>query len=148
MTATRILVLNGPNLNLLGTREPSVYGTLTLDELTAQLSLVADRLAVEVEFYQSNGEGALIDKLHASRTTHHGVVFNPGGYTHTSVALHDALRAIGLPCVEVHLTNTSAREEFRQKSITGAACVGRIEGFGFDSYRMGLEQIARIVRSK
>ncbi len=141
----RILVLHGPNLNLLGTREVSIYGALTLGEINAQLEIIADGLGVRLDAFQSNSEGLLIDKLHDCRLTHAGVVFNPAGYTHTSVALYDALRAVALPVIEVHLSNTSAREEFRHKSITGAACVGRIEGFGFDSYRMGLEQLVRIL---
>lgn len=141
----RVLVLHGPNLNLLGTRETSIYGTLTLPEINEQLHLIAAKLGLSLDTFQSNSEGSLIDKLHECRLTHGGVVFNPGGYTHTSVALHDALRAIALPTIEVHLSNTSAREEFRHRSVTGAACVGRIEGFGFDSYRMGLEQMARIL---
>lgn len=139
----RVLVLHGPNLNLLGTREPAVYGSTMLVEIDASLMKLGTALGLSVECFQSNHEGALIDRLHQARTTHAGVIFNPGGYTHTSVALYDAIKAIGIPVVEVHLSNTSAREEFRHRSITGAACVGRIEGFGAESYRLALEYLGR-----
>lgn len=141
--APRVLVLHGPNLNLLGTREPAVYGSTMLVEIDASLVKLGTALGLSVECFQSNHEGALIDRLHQARATHGGVIFNPGGYTHTSVALHDAIKAIGIPVVEVHLSNTSAREEFRHRSITGAACVGRIEGFGAESYRLALEYLGR-----
>jgi 3-dehydroquinate dehydratase-2 len=141
----RLLVLHGPNLNLLGEREPSIYGTGTLAELDRALVERGAALGFAVDTFQSNHEGALIDRLHQSRRTHAGVVINPGGLTHTSVALRDAIRAIALPVLEVHLSNTSAREPFRRRSITGGACVGRIEGFGADSYRLALEQLARMV---
>jgi 3-dehydroquinate dehydratase-2 len=139
------LVLHGPNLNLLGTREPSVYGTATLADIDASLVARGRELGLTVECAQSNHEGELIDRLHAARGVHGGVIINPGGYTHTSVAIHDAIRAIELPVIEVHLSNTSAREEFRRRSITGAACVGRVEGFGRDGYVMALEQLARML---
>jgi 3-dehydroquinate dehydratase-2 len=141
----RVLVLHGPNLNLLGAREPEVYGKTMLVEIDAMLVTQGAALGLLVECFQSNHEGVLIDRLHQARGEYAAVIFNPGGYTHTSVALHDAIKAIGLPVVEVHLSNTSAREEFRRRSVTGAACVGRIEGFGAESYRLALEYVARRV---
>ena len=142
---TKVLVLHGPNLNLLGAREPEVYGKTMLVEIDAMLVTHGASLGLVVECFQSNHEGVLIDRLHQARGEYAAVIFNPGGYTHTSVALHDAIKAIGLPVVEVHLSNTSAREEFRRRSVTGAACVGRIEGFGAESYRLALEYVARRV---
>jgi 3-dehydroquinate dehydratase-2 len=142
--AKAVLVLHGPNLNLLGEREPAIYGNTSLADLDAMIVARGESLGLRVETFQSNHEGALIDRLHTARGLFDGVIFNPGGYTHSSVALHDAIRAVGLLVIEVHLSNTAAREAFRHRSITGAACVGRIEGFGPDSYVMALEQLARI----
>jgi 3-dehydroquinate dehydratase-2 len=136
-----ILILHGPNLNLLGTREPDVYGTLTLDEINDRLVEIGLELGVEVISFQSNSEGALIDALHEARTWASGVVFNPGAYTHTSVALRDAIQAIGIPVVEVHLSNVYAREEFRHKSLLAPVCSGKITGFGWRSYLLGLQSL-------
>lgn len=133
-----ILILHGPNLNLLGTREPGVYGTLTLADIDARCMSLGQELGVEVRCFQSNHEGALIDALHEARAWADGVVFNPGGYTHTSVALRDAITAIGLPVVEVHISNVYGREEFRHKSLISAVCAGKISGLGWRSYTLGL----------
>jgi 3-dehydroquinate dehydratase II len=137
----KILVLHGPNLNLLGTREPAIYGKLTLDEINKDISALALELGAEVTFFQSNAEGALIDKIHSAIGTYDGILMNPAAYTHTSVAIRDALAASGLPTVEVHLSNIHAREEFRAKSLIAPIAVGQLAGFGPDSYLLGLRAI-------
>jgi len=134
----KVLVLHGPNLNLLGTREPEVYGSMSLDEINARLVEQGRELGVEVTCQQSNHEGILIDALQDARAWAGGVIFNPGGYTHTSVALRDAIAAIGIPVVEVHLSNVYAREEFRHKSLLSAVCKGKITGLGWWSYKLAL----------
>jgi 3-dehydroquinate dehydratase-2 len=131
-----ILLLNGPNLNLLGQREPGIYGTRSFDDFLPEL--VAAFPDFTLTYFQSNHEGQLIDKLHEVGFSHHGVVLNAGGYTHTSVALADAVAAINTPVVEVHLSNLAAREDFRQKSLLGRHCAGSISGFGLESYRLAL----------
>lgn len=136
-----ILILHGPNLNLLGTREPEVYGSWTLEDVNEALISRGGELGVGVRCFQSNSEGGLIDALHDAREWAAGVVFNPGAYTHTSVALRDAISAIEIPVVEVHLSNVYAREEFRHKSLLAPVCLGKITGFGWRSYLLGLQAL-------
>jgi 3-dehydroquinate dehydratase-2 len=140
-----VLVLHGPNLNLLGEREPEVYGGLSLAEINQRLANEGKALGLEVQTRQFNSEGSLIDSLHDARSWARGVIFNPGGYTHTSVALRDAVLAIGLPVVEVHLSNIFAREDFRHHSLIAPVCLGIISGFGWHSYRLALLILAETI---
>ena len=144
----KILVLHGPNLNLLGTREPEVYGSMTLADINAKLIELGKELGVEVTCLQSNHEGALIDALHDARIWANGVVFNPGGYTHTSIALRDAISAIQIPVIEVHLSNVYAREEFRHVSYISAVCRGKVTGFGWQSYTLGLRALVDLLQAR
>ena len=122
----KILIVNGPNLNLLGTREPDVYGTLTLEKINEELALYAQNLGAEIEFFQSNIEGEIVDKIQQSRNDCQGIVINPAAYTHTSVAIRDAIAAVNLPSVEVHISNIHKREEFRKHSFIAPVCIGQI----------------------
>lgn len=137
----KLLILSGPNLNLLGTREPEIYGSETLEDVERSLREFVAARGIALKFKQSNSEGALIDALHEARLECAGVVFNPGGYTHTSVALRDAISAIAIPVVEVHLSNVHAREEFRKRSYLAPVCIGTISGFGTNSYRLGVDAL-------
>lgn len=138
MAQLSILVLHGPNLNLLGKREPGVYGTVTLDEINQLLEREAEALQVKVSLFRSNHEGALIDAIHAAMGKHQGLLINAGAYTHTSVAIRDAIAAVAIPTVEVHLSNIYKREEFRHHSYIAPVSIGQISGFGAQSYWLGL----------
>lgn len=138
---TQILLLHGPNLNLLGTRQPEIYGKHTLDDINALVQAHVKQYDVRARAEQSNHEGALVDILHVARNWADGVVFNAGAYTHTSVALRDAISATALPVVEVHVSNIHAREEFRHHSLLAAVCIGQIAGFGWRSYLLGIDAL-------
>ncbi|OGO40648.1 MAG: type II 3-dehydroquinate dehydratase [Chloroflexi bacterium RBG_16_58_14] len=142
----KILVLHGPNLNLLGRREPQIYGSLTLAEIDQRIVQAGVEAGLEVRTLQSNHEGVLIDALHEAREWASGVIINPGGYTHTSVALRDAITAISIPVIEVHLSNVDAREEFRRKSLISPVCKGKIAGFGWHSYWLALQALREILQ--
>jgi 3-dehydroquinate dehydratase-2 len=137
----RILVLHGPNLNLLGKREPEIYGSHTLEDINRTLVAQANLLGVTLDCFQSNHEGELIDLIHSALGTRDGILINPGAYTHTSVGLRDALSGVNIPTVEVHLSNIHRREEFRHHSYIAPIAVGQISGFGADSYRLGLDAL-------
>jgi 3-dehydroquinate dehydratase-2 len=139
----QILVLNGPNLNLLGTRETDVYGAVTLDVILDGLRLFAGQRDAEIKDVQSNSEGSLVDALHDAKVWADGVVFNPGAYTHSSIALRDAISAVDLPVVETHLSNVHAREDFRHTSLVTGVCLGVVAGFGADSYVIALDALLR-----
>ncbi len=134
-----LLVLNGPNLNLLGTRQPDIYGRVTLDDIEKMCRSYAKQKGVGLEFAQSNHEGALVDHLHAAKGTHDAVIFNAGAYTHTSVALMDAVSSVGLPVIELHLSNVHAREAFRHKSFLAPVALGIISGFGARGYTLAID---------
>lgn len=136
-----LLVLHGPNLNLLGQREPGIYGSATLDSITQHLEYIAESLQVKLSSLQSNHEGILVDAIHAAIGQHQGILINAGAYTHTSVALRDAIAAVAIPTVEVHLSNLYRRETFRHHSYIAPVAIGQISGFGADSYRLGLEAL-------
>jgi 3-dehydroquinate dehydratase II len=144
--AARVLCLSGPNLQLLGTREPEVYGRATLADIHARLAARGRELGAEVDARQTNHEGTLLDWIGDARTSGFaGLLLNPGAYTHTSIALYDALKAVALPCIEVHLSNPDAREPFRRRSRVAPVCVGRVAGFGADSYELALDGLLRIL---
>ena len=139
-----VLVIHGPNLNLLGERDPEFYGNVTFDKLNEMILEQAETLGLHCEIFQSNHEGAIIDKLQAARKTMDGVVINAGAYTHYSYAIHDAIADMQLPCVEVHISNIQARDAFRSKSVIAPVCTGKIAGFGINSYFLALQALAML----
>ncbi len=136
-----VAVIHGPNLNLLGVREPDVYGTVTMDQIDERIEELADELGITVNISQHNAEGDVIDAIHQAGCAADGIVINPAGYTHTSVAIHDALKAVPIPAIEVHLSNILAREEWRHQSMTARACEGVIGGLGVDSYLLAVRGV-------
>ncbi|MDJ0632207.1 MAG: type II 3-dehydroquinate dehydratase [Xenococcaceae cyanobacterium MO_188.B29] len=146
MSQSSILILHGPNLNLLGLREPEVYGSITLDQINNLLKEEGKRLQVRISCLQSNHEGVLIDAIHQARDNHQGIIINAGAYTHTSVAIRDALAGVKVPTVEVHLSNIYQREEFRHHSYIAPIAIGQISGFGANSYLLGLQALVRYIK--
>ncbi|HOD52450.1 MAG TPA: type II 3-dehydroquinate dehydratase [Candidatus Hydrogenedentes bacterium] len=143
----KVLVIHGPNLNLLGSREPETYGSATLDDINRMLREEASRLGIELSTVQSNSEGALVEAIQAASGWADVIIINPAAYTHTSVALRDAISAVGIPTIEVHLSNIHAREEFRHKSHIAPVAIGQIAGFGADSYRLALIAAKNVTRA-
>ena len=144
----KILVIHGPNLNMLGKRETDVYGNATLDEINNAVKLLANDLGADVSFFQSNSEGKLIDIIHEAAGAYDAIVINPGGYTHSSVALRDAIAAVNIPAVEVHMSNIYSREEFRHHSFISPVAAGQISGFGVNSYLLGLRAALEMAGNK
>nr|MBP3725097.1 type II 3-dehydroquinate dehydratase [Campylobacter sp.] len=141
----KIRVIQGPNINMLGKREPEIYGLMSMEEIHENMRKVAEQANIEIEFFQSNYEGEIIDKIQECVGTCDAIIINPAGFSHTSVALRDAISAVKLPCVEVHVTNIYKREEFRQKSLTAGACIGIISGFGPLGYHLALISLLQIL---
>lgn len=137
----KLLIINGPNLNMLGTREPEKYGKTTLEDIEKELYAYSFELGIDIETFQSNHEGEIIDKIQQAMENFQGIVINPGGYTHTSVAIRDAISSVNLPCIEVHMTNIYAREDFRHKSFITGVCLGQIAGLGKNVYKLGLKAL-------
>jgi len=146
MASLHILVLHGPNLNLLGKREPAIYGKVTLDQINADLGREAETLEVDVSVLQSNSEGILVDAVQGALGLYQGLLINAGAYTHTSIALRDAIAGVGIPTVEVHLSNIYRREAFRHHSYIAPIAVGQVSGFGFHSYQLGLQGLVNYLR--
>ena len=142
----KILIIHGPNLNLLGEREPKIYGKVSLDEINKKLKKIAVKEKFSLGIFQSNHEGEIVEKIGLAKKGFSGILINPAAYTHTSVAIRDAVSASGLPCVEVHLSNIYAREEFRHTSLIAPVASGQISGFGMDSYFLGLEALIKIIK--
>ena len=140
----KILIINGPNLNLLGTREPEIYGRLTLNDIDTQLKNKAEQLKIEIECFQSNCEGEIVDKIGLAKNKFDAIIINPAAYTHTSVAIRDALTSVSIATIEVHISNIYSREEFRHKSFIAPVCVGQISGLGIDGYLLALEYFSKI----
>jgi 3-dehydroquinate dehydratase-2 len=140
-----VLVIHGPNLNMLGTREPDIYGHQTLEEINAALTAQADRLGLHIETFQSNHEGDMVDKIQQANDSFHGIIINPAAYTHTSIAIRDALSLLNIPVIEVHLSNIYKRESFRQTSMISAVVTAQISGFGSHGYLLALDGLARVL---
>lgn len=143
----KILVINGVNMNMLGIREPEKYGTMTLKELEKELYAYSFELGVDIETFQSNHEGEIVEKIHSAYNNIDGIVINPAAFTHTSAAIRDALAAVNIPAVEVHMTNIYAREDFRHNSITAPVCIAQISGFGSECYKLGLKGLTSFLKS-
>lgn len=142
----KFLIINGPNINLLGTREPEIYGSMTLDDINKDIAKCAKELGVETETFQSNIEGEIVDKIQQAKGVFDGIVINPAAYTHTSVAIRDAISAVGIKAVEVHISNIHAREEFRKNSLIAPVCIGQITGFKANSYKLALRALVDIAK--
>lgn len=141
----KILVINGVNMNMLGIREPEKYGTMTLKDLEKELYAYSFELGIDIETFQSNHEGEIVEKIHSAYNNFDGIVINPAAFTHTSVAIRDAIAAVNIPTVEVHMTNIHAREDFRHNSLTAPVCVAQISGFGADCYKLGLKGLLNVL---
>lgn len=142
----KILVINGVNMNMLGIREPEKYGTMTLKDLEKELYAYSFELGIDIETFQSNHEGEIVEKIHSAFNTCAGIIINPAAYTHTSVAIRDALAAVSIPAVEIHMTNIHSREDFRHKSLIAPVCIAQISGFGFNSYKLGLNGLVEYLK--
>jgi len=142
----KILLINGPNLNMLGTREPEKYGTTTLDDIESSMCSLAKTLGAELDCFQSNHEGDLIDKIQSAKNNYDGIIINAGGYTHSSVAIRDAISSVGVPAVEVHMTNIHSREEFRHTSLLSGVCIAQVIGFKSNSYKYALEGLVEFLK--
>lgn len=141
----KVVVIQGPNLNMLGVREQNIYGPMKLEDIHSQMKAFGEQSKVEVEFFQSNLEGEIVDKIQECLGDSQGIIINPAAYTHTSVAIRDAIKAVGIPTIEVHISNIYAREEFRQKSLIAPVCAGQVSGFGPFSYHMAMVGMVQIV---
>ncbi len=148
MNKYKVLILHGPNLNLLGTRQPDIYGTQTLADINSKIRNFCQGQDIELEIFQSNSEGALIDKIHQQRNEVQGIVINPGAYTHYSYAIRDGISAVGLPAVEVHISNIKKREDFRSKSVIAPACIEQVYGLGSESYIAGIKKLIKWIRKR
>ena len=144
----KVLVINGPNLNLLGIREKGIYGEETLQDIAIKVNNAAKYLNIDADFIQTNHEGEIIDKIHEARGTYEVIIINPGAYTHYSIAIRDAIKAVNIPAIEVHLSNIHSREEFRSKSVIAPVCEGQISGFGSDSYIAALYMVEPIIMKR
>ncbi len=142
----KVLVINGVNLNMLGVREPGIYGSDSLEALENKISAFSKSIDVQVDFFQSNFEGEIVEKIHSAMGMYDGVVINPGAFTHYSYAIHDAIKSVNVPFIEVHISNIHTREEFRHKSVTAPACIGQICGLGFDGYELAIQALKNKVK--